>query len=313
MIYTGENEISIMLGDSEIPAIYCGDLLIYPTDFGTLTGITIEDLVWVTDIPKTGGTATANNCSFKVMAHYDSGKSRNVASRSTVTGSLVVPETTATTREMVGTLTLTAEYEGFTDSDSVDVYQEKYSAIDFIDSIIFTGASYVNTGILPDINTRVEMYGVNITTGQAYFPLFGGCNNDNAGNWFRVRTESSLYDLNGAVGNYRGNIGISYPITGTIILDKTKIQYNDTVRTLSSSSMNTSTSPIYIHTDNRNGIPTDTRSKEMEMSEFKVYKNDVLVCDLKAARDENNVACLYDTVTETYKYNIGSGGIIEGS
>ena len=124
MIYIGENEISnIYVGDNEIYGIYAGDLQIYPTDFGVLTGITIEDLTWVTDIPKTGGTATADNCSFKVMAHYDSGKSRNVKSRSTVTGSLVVPETSATTREQVGVLTLTAEYEGFTDSDSVDVYQ----------------------------------------------------------------------------------------------------------------------------------------------------------------------------------------------
>ena len=124
MIYTGENEITnIMIGDTEIYGIYAGDLQIYPTDFGTLTGITIEDLVWVEDIPRTGGIATSGNCSFKVMAHYDSGKSRNVKSRSTITGSLVVPASTATTREMVGTLTLTADYEGFTDSDSVDVYQ----------------------------------------------------------------------------------------------------------------------------------------------------------------------------------------------
>ena len=124
MIYIGENEITnIMIGDTEIYGIYAGDLQIYPTDFGTLTGITIEDLVWVKDIPQSGGTATADNCFFRVMAHYDSGKSRNVKSRSTITGSLVVPASTAETREMVGTLTLTADYEGFTDTDSVDVYQ----------------------------------------------------------------------------------------------------------------------------------------------------------------------------------------------
>lgn len=124
MIYVGENEITnIMIGENEIYGIYAGELQIYPTDFGTVTGITIENLVWVTDIPDSGGTATADNCSFKVYANYDSGKKRNVTTKSNVSGSLVVPATTAETREMVGTLTLTADYEGFTDSATVDVYQ----------------------------------------------------------------------------------------------------------------------------------------------------------------------------------------------
>ena len=124
MIYVGDKELTVMLGDMEIPAIYCGDLQIYPTDFGTLTGITIEDLVWVTDVGAGGGTATSANCSFNVYAQYDSGKRKRVTKDATVTGSLVVPATSADTREMVGTLTLTASYEGFTDSDSVDAYQK---------------------------------------------------------------------------------------------------------------------------------------------------------------------------------------------
>lgn len=127
MIDIGDKEITIMLGEDEIYGIYAGDLQIYPTDFGTLTGITLEDLTWVTDIPYSGGTATSANCSFDVYAHYDSGKRRKVNNKSTVTGSLVVPATTATTREMVGVLTLTASYEGFTASDSVDAYQKKYT------------------------------------------------------------------------------------------------------------------------------------------------------------------------------------------
>ena len=129
MIYTGNNEYPIYLGNSEIPAIYCGEELIYPVNLGTLTGITIENLTWVTDVPYSGGTATKDNCSYKVLAHYDSGKSKTVTTKATVTGSLVVPATTAETREMVGVLQLTATYEGFTATGSVDAYQKKYSKI----------------------------------------------------------------------------------------------------------------------------------------------------------------------------------------
>ena len=131
MIYIGNNEISnIYVGTEEIIGIYAGDLQIYPTDFGIVTGISLENLVWAKDVPYSGGTADSGNCSFKVYAYYDSGKRKNVTHGATVSGSLVVPETTASTREMVGTLTLTASYSGFTATGSVDVYQ-KAVASDF--------------------------------------------------------------------------------------------------------------------------------------------------------------------------------------
>lgn len=126
MIYVGENEITnIYIGTNEIYGIYAGDLQIYPTDFGSVTGLSLENLTWVTDVPASGGTADSGNCSFDVYAYYDSGKRRKVNRDAVISGSLVVPATTATTREMVGTLTLTATYSGFTDSDSVDVYQKE--------------------------------------------------------------------------------------------------------------------------------------------------------------------------------------------
>lgn len=125
MIYVGENEITnIYIGADEIYGIYAGDLQIYPTDFGNVTAITISGLTWVTDVSANGGTADSGNCSFDVYAFYDSGKKKRVTRDATVSGSLVVSATTAATREMVGTLTLTATYSGFTDSDSVDVYQK---------------------------------------------------------------------------------------------------------------------------------------------------------------------------------------------
>ena len=53
MIYIGNNEISnIYIGTNEIYGIYAGDLQIYPTtELGTLTAISLENLVWVTDVP----------------------------------------------------------------------------------------------------------------------------------------------------------------------------------------------------------------------------------------------------------------------
>lgn len=185
------------------------------------------------------------------------------------------------------------------------------SGITFLDGLYFTGASYVDTGILPDLNTRVEMYGVTVTQQQSYFPLFGGCNNDESGNWFRVRTQSSATVLKGAVGNAGSQITITYPISGTVTLDKTSLEYNNQSVAINATSMNQSTSHIYIHTDNRNGVPTDTREITMGLKQFKIFKNNQLVCNLKAAKDENNIVCLYDKVNGNCHYNIGTGGLIE--
>lgn len=148
MIYIGNNEISgIYLGNSEITGIYCGELQLYPMNLGILTGIAIENLVWVTDISANGGTATSANCEFDVYAYYDSGKRKRVTKDTTITGSLVVPSTTADTREMVGTLTLTASYSGFTDTDTVDVYQKAQS---YNNIIIYTTTNNTQL-VLPSV------------------------------------------------------------------------------------------------------------------------------------------------------------------
>ena len=89
-----------------------------------LTAITFENLTWVTDIPATGGTATKDNCSYTIMAKYIGSEPEDITSQATVKGELVVAETTATTRQSVGTLTLTAEYKGVTCTGSVAAYQE---------------------------------------------------------------------------------------------------------------------------------------------------------------------------------------------
>lgn len=125
MIYIGGEEIqNIYVGDSEISAIYAGEELIYPVNLGTLTGITIENLEWVDDIPSSGGTADYTGCSYKVVAEYDSGKSRTVTNKATITSnSITVQENTGTTRENIGQLTVTATFEGFSTSASVDAYQ----------------------------------------------------------------------------------------------------------------------------------------------------------------------------------------------
>ena len=88
-----------------------------------LTAITFDNITWVTDVPATGGTATKDNCSFKVYGNYDNGISVDISSDATVTGELVVPSSTEGQRHEAGKLTLTASYSGFTATGNVTAYQ----------------------------------------------------------------------------------------------------------------------------------------------------------------------------------------------
>ena len=165
MIYIGNNEISnIYIGTDEIYGIYAGDLQIYPTDFGIVTAISLENLVWVKDVPYSGGTADSGNCSFKVYAYYDSGKRKNVTHDATISGSLIVPETTASTREMVGTLTLTATYSGFTATGSVDVYQKAVTpdfSKEYLTFMVTNGGTIVWRKASNSANNRSISYSIN--------------------------------------------------------------------------------------------------------------------------------------------------------
>ena len=89
-----------------------------------LTAITFGSITWVTDVPATGGTATKDNCTFKVYANYDNGSSSDISSIVTVIGELAVEKTTIEERHEAGQLTLTASYGGFTATGNVTVYQE---------------------------------------------------------------------------------------------------------------------------------------------------------------------------------------------
>ena len=131
MIYIGNNEISnIYIGTDKIYGIYVGDLQIYPTDI-ILTAISLENLVWVTNIPASGGTATKENCTYSVTAYYSDGATVDVTSEATITGSQVIPNTDIEEVHSAGTLTLTASYSGFTATGSVTVYQEAAESSDF--------------------------------------------------------------------------------------------------------------------------------------------------------------------------------------
>ena len=90
------------------------------------TAITFDNVIWVNDVPASGGTATKNNCSYTVIGQYADGTTDDLTDFVTVTGSLFVPFSGEGERHSAGTLTLTASYGSFTASNTVTAYQAAF-------------------------------------------------------------------------------------------------------------------------------------------------------------------------------------------
>ena len=101
-----------------------GEVVFQNVTVTKVTAITLDNLVWTTNIPASGGTATKDNCTYSVTAYYSDGTTVDVTSEATITGSQVIPSTNIGEVHSAGTLTLTASYSGFTATGSVTVYQE---------------------------------------------------------------------------------------------------------------------------------------------------------------------------------------------
>ena len=168
-----------------------------------LTGISISNLTWVIDIPSSGGTADKNNCSYSVYANYNNGTVIDITNQATVSGSLNVSASTVETRHSAGTLTLTASYSGFTDSDSIDVYQEanitdyskEYLTLNILsDGIIRwkTGSNSNKKTISYSKNNGITWTNITSSTGGTKISVsagdkikFKGDNESYNGNWFK--------------------------------------------------------------------------------------------------------------------------------
>ena len=116
---------NIYLGDTSVKKMYLNGALIFQNfTFMKVTAITLDNVVWTTNIPASGGTATKDNCTYSVTAYYSDGTTSDVTSEATITGSQVIPSTNIEEVHSAGTLTLTASYRGFTATGNVTVYQE---------------------------------------------------------------------------------------------------------------------------------------------------------------------------------------------
>lgn len=175
--------------------------------------------------------------------------------------------------------------------------------IHYIEYIQATGSQYINTGITPSIDSSFE-----ITLGSVN-PMGGERAIFSTGT-YSTGTYLMTQDTNNALTWY-------YPSKATVLSDYTnkhkvelyrgRITVDDVIIANNTNTSATTFGNVTIFN------VSNGRFSSYKLYGFKIYDNGNLVFDGHPAKDTNDVVCLYDTVTGSYFYNLGTGVFVGGS
>lgn len=184
---------------------------------------------------------------------------------------------------------------------------ENLTVLDYIES---DGASYIDTGFMPNQDTRMlidyEVLDINVAEAHISSARTSG-----------TTPLWTLYTTSALKLATRYGTGAIQTLTeptgaGRYLFDKNKnilnidgVQVNEVVYEIFSV---TSTLTIFARND---GTAVNAYSKGRLYS-YKLYDNDVLIRDYIPVLDSSGVACLYDKVTNQLFYNQGTGSFTAG-
>lgn len=164
-----------------------------------------------------------------------------------------------------------------------------------------TGTQYINTDIKPDFangdSIELHYYGPDA---QSVVATFGSRGTNVTNGVYQAGSNIVFCDSNGYTAvpfNYRNEHTLS--INNVNIVDNGNILA--TVPRQVTSAKN-----IYLFAFNSNETISNYYSG-MKLYEWKYYKNGVLAQHLIPVMNNDDVPCLYDKVTATFKYNAGTG------
>lgn len=185
----------------------------------------------------------------------------------------------------------------------VDITPKEYRQLDYIQS---TGTQIINTEYTPNNNTKLEIQLSNISNGSDIGLL--------SANTVWVEGAYLLWLSNNVLTwSYNKNRSITSDLLTKhkILLYRTSITLDDNViysgTTINNSSINTS---LYLFSAPTTG--SYKRNSSFRLHSLNIYEDDVLVRQIIPVYDNNNVACIYDKITETFYYNSGTGTFLVG-
>ena len=188
---------------------------------------------------------------------------------------------------------------------------EEYQRVEHLD---FTGSQYINTGYIPNTNTKVETTFKTSTNSRW---LFGSRTSTSATDiyavyfnsatllWYQIRTSGNAK----SVDNYFNKISYLTTTRSEFILN------GKTTSGFGTDALGSSTWPMYIGSVNTAGKADGTSGRHFvgELYSFKIWDGTTLVRDfVPVVRSRDGVAGLYDMVGHKFYANAGSGSFKAG-
>lgn len=189
-------------------------------------------------------------------------------------------------------------------------------------------AAYINTGVNPNANTKIDIDFAMVTAyskNWTWMPIFGSRDNtyNDKSTYFALYVYGKVNATSGTVTeNYAGadpgssstvyvNFGQRYNIKnngGSFYLDDVYLPAISTTNVLVQSNQ-----PIYLFDCNNLGSPQN-RQHRTKIFKCKIYNGDTLIRDfVPCYKKSNNVIGFYDLVGSTFYTNSGTGYMERGS
>lgn len=180
--------------------------------------------------------------------------------------------------------------------------------INFVEYIQSTGTQYIDTGFMPDNNTRV-VADIQVTKAGTY-GIFGG----------RQKWQSRMYafwitaedEWKSDFGNQELRISVDTALE-RIVIDKNKnvCHIGSSSYTNTNASFESPSSLTLFTVKDSDGV--DDRMGSLKLYSCQIYDNEVLIRDYAPALDPDGIPCLYEKLSEQYVYNSGTGSFISAT
>lgn len=202
-------------------------------------------------------------------------------------------------------------------ADGADYIPPEYTPIEYIEGT--SNVQYIKSGILP--NSDMKLYcKAQITGNTSAFSVFGARNVTYDG----VQMNIGLANQNVVIDWFGGNNSanrwtVSTPVAQNDIFElevensvATLIKNGTVVGTHTFTPVSTITRELFLTGLDNNGALGGAGTTG-RLYEFKLWDgNGDLIVDMQPAKDSANVACLYNTVSQTFYYNHGTGTYTAG-
>ena len=190
----------------------------------------------------------------------------------------------------------------------------------YVEYIQTDGYCWFDTGIIPNINTRVEVDIITpVAEGGSYCceGYIGAQNNDDAESTFQIRqqgeySENKMWLM---VGNTQIDPSTTALTWTNVSLDKDNYTANGETFSVGATYFDTCEYSLYIsaiHNPQWDNSSDRFRASASKIGRVKVYESGVLAGDFIPAIDDNNNIGYYDEVSQTFKANLGTGTPVAG-